>query len=50
GSIMDGDDNTWSGDKKVLEGDGDGGWKELVGRSNSAISSAIAVGETMASP
>lgn len=41
GAITDGDDNKWSGDKKLLKGS-DGGWKELVG-------SAAIVGGTVAS-
>ena len=32
GAITDGDDNTWSGDPSVLQGEG--GWKELISNAN----------------
>jgi hypothetical protein len=43
GAITDGDDNEWSGDKKLLKGS-NGGWKELVG----TLGSVAMVGENVA--
>ena len=40
GAITDGDDNNWSGDKKVLE-ESEGGWKELVKQPKLLGSAAI---------
>jgi hypothetical protein len=47
GAITDGDDNIWSGNKKLLKGS-DGRWKELVEVPKPAGSTAI-VGGTVAS-